>query len=405
MAGMEERFAPPARFAGAIDQLHDLVSQQLGTKDFGPPDYLPGLKVLLMSMDYDPHFSERGRRIAWGEVVSALFGRAHAIKFMAQQPGFDAHAIRRPLVITGVPRTGTTALHKLLAVDPQLQGLQTWLVRAPMPRPPRASWDDNPFFQQTVEQLKARYDSAPKSRAAHLMVADEVDECLFILRQGFVSNLWNCGWSAASYDAWWQSQSELPCYQHLLRTLQLIGSNEPHKRWLLKNPGHLANLDLVFAIFPDALVIQTHRDPAKAVPSLCALLMHRHPIMEVGRRRERAYMLSARETAKWSAAVRAAEAIRASRGDQMMDVVHGDFHRNPMQTVEDIYAFAGLELTSQVRSAMTERITAKPESTHGEHQYDVADFGMTPAEIRASFGNYMNRFDLLDQAVARGRIR
>ncbi len=397
MAGMEERFDPPERFSDAVDQLHELVAQQLGTHDFGPDDYLPGLKVLLMSMDYDPHFSERGRRIAWGRLFSGLFGRAHAIKSMAENSGFDRHAITRPIVITGIPRTGTTALHKLLAADPQFQGLQTWLVGAPMPRPPRETWGSHRYFQRTVEQLKQRYDATPKSRAAHLMVAEEVDECCLVLRQSFVSNLWTCGWSAATYDAWWQCQSELPSYRHLARTLQLMGSNEPEKRWLLKNPGHVANLDLLFAVFPDALVVQTHRDPAKAVPSLCALLMHLHPIMEEGRYQQRAHNMLVRETAKWSAAVRDAEAVRQARPGQVLDVVHGDFHHDPMQTIERIYAFAGLDLSPAVKSAMAQRIEVKPELSYGVHTYDVADFGMTQDEIRERFGDYISRFDLTEK--------
>jgi hypothetical protein len=395
---MEERFEPPERFAGAVDQLHELVTQQVGSNDFGPDDYVPGLKVLLMSMDYDPHFSERGRRIAWGEVINALSARARAIKSMAENPGFERHASARPIVITGVPRTGTTALHKLMAVDPQFQGLQTWLMGAPMPRPPRETWSSNPQFQQTVEQLKQRYDAHPNSRSAHLMVADEVDECCFVLRQSFVSNLWNCGWSAATYDAWWQCQSELPAYRHLSRTLQLIGSTEPTKRWLLKNPGHIAKLDLLFATFPDARVIQTHRDPAKAVPSLCALLMYRHALMEEGRYQQRAHNMLARETAKWAAAVRDAEAVRQARPEQILDVIHGDFHRNPMQVIERIYAFAGLELASEVAATMTQRIAAKPELSHGVHRYNVADFGMTQDEIRQRFGNYIAHFDLLEKS-------
>jgi hypothetical protein len=401
MAGMEERFAAPERFAGAIDHLHDLVAQELGTRDFGPDDYLPGLKVLLMSMDYDPHFSLRGRRIAWGRLFSGLFGRAHAIKSMAENPAFDRNTITRPIVITGIPRTGTTALHKLLAADPQFQGLQTWLVGAPMPRPPRETWGSHPLFQQTVEQLKQRYDATPKSRAAHLMVAEEVDECCLVLRQSFVSNLWTCGWSAATYDAWWQCQSELPSYRHLARTLQLMGSNEPEKRWLLKNPGHIANLDALFAVFPDALVVQTHRDPAKAVPSLCALLMHLHPIMEEGRHQQRAHNMLARETAKWSAALRNAQAVRQARPGQVLDVVHGDFHQNPMRTIERIYAFAGLELSHAARCAMAQRIDGKPELSHGVHKYEVADFGMTQEEIRERFGDYIGRFDLAEKRPAK----
>jgi hypothetical protein len=400
MAGMEERFAPPERFADAADQLHDLVAQQVGTDDFGPEDYLPGLKVLLLSMDYDPHFTERGRRIAWGELFNALAGRAHAIRSMAENPGYDRHRITRPIVITGVPRTGTTALHKLMAVDPQFQGLQTWLLGAAMPRPPRETWSSHPQFQKTVEQLKTRYDAHPGSRAAHLMVADEVDECCFVLRQSFVSNLWNCGWSAATYDAWWQCQSELPAYQAFSRTLQLIGSNEPEKRWLLKNPGHVANLDLLFAVFPDALVIQTHRDPAKAVPSLCVLLMHRHLLMEEGRYQQRAHIMLARETAKWSAAVRDAQVVRQAHPGRILDLIHGEFHRDPMQVIQRIYAFAGLDLSPEVTSAMKLRIAAKPEMSHGVHRYDVADFGMTQDEIRERFGDYVERFDLLEKKPA-----
>ncbi len=140
------------------------------------------------------------------------------------------------------------------------------------------------------------------------MVAEEVDECCLVLRQGFVSNLWSCGWSAATYDAWWQCQSEEASYGHYYRCMQLIGSNEPERRWLLKNPGHIDNLDLLFAVFPDAKVIQTHRDPAKAVPSLCALLMQLHPIMEEGRYEQRAHNMLAREVAKWAKAVRKAKA-------------------------------------------------------------------------------------------------
>src|SRR4029077_11660195 len=107
----------------------------------------------------------------------------------------------------------------------------------------------------------------------------------------FVSNIWTCGWPSATYDLWWQTHSEAHCYEHYYRTCQLIGSAEPAKRWLLKNPGHIDNLDLLFATFPRATVIQTHRDPAKAVPSLCALLMKSHAMIEDERVQMRATLM------------------------------------------------------------------------------------------------------------------
>ena len=398
---MDDSYDPPERFATALDQLHELVAKEVGSSDFGADDYLPGLRVLLQSMDYDPHFTERGRRYAWGTVVGVLKGRAYALKSMADNPGFSRHAITNPVVITGIPRTGTTALHKLMAVDERFQGLQTWLLDTPMPRPPKGSWNRYPAFHRTAAILEARYKAAPLKRAAHHVVAEEVDECCLVLRQSFVSNLWTCGWSAATYDAWWQCQSEAASYRHYYRCLQLIGSNEPEKRWLVKNPGHIDNLDLLFATFPDARVIQTHRDPAQAVPSLCALLMQLHPIIEEGRYEQRAHNMLAREVAKWAKAVSKADRVRQSHAPQVVDVIHGDFHRNPMAVIERIYIFIGMELTPQVRSAMEQRITDDPERQHGVHRYQVADFGLSEDEIRARFGDYIDRFDLAPKKSAR----
>jgi Sulfotransferase family len=397
---MDDSYDPPARFATALEQLHELVAKEVGSRDFGDGDYLPGLRVLLQSMDYDPHFSGRGRRYAWGTVVGALKGRLHALGSMAEHPGFDRHTISNPVVITGIPRTGTTALHKLMAVDPRFQGLQTWLLDTPMPRPPIGTWTDYPAFHKTAAILAARYEAAPTKRAAHNVVAEEVDECCLVLRQGFVSNLWSCGWSAATYDAWWQCQSEEPSYRHYYRCMQLIGSNEPEKRWLLKNPGHIANLDLLFAIFPAAKLIQTHRDPARAVPSLCALLMQLHPLIEEGRYEQRAHNMLAREVAKWAKAVADAESVRQAHPGQVLDIMHGDFHRKPMAVIERIYGFIGEDLTPELRSAMEQRIADDPERQHGVHRYHVADFGLTEDEIRERFGDYIERFDLAPKRSA-----
>jgi Sulfotransferase family len=403
---MDDSYDPPERFATALDELHELVAQEVGTTDFGDDNYLPGLRVLLQSMDYDPQFSERGRRYAWGTVVGVLKGRAYALKSMAENPGFDARPISAPVVITGIPRTGTTALHKLMAVDQRFQGLQTWLLDTPMPRPPIETWTDYPAFHKSAAILEARYQAAPTKRAAHNVVAEEVDECCLVLRQGFVSNLWTCGWSAPTYDAWWQCQSEEASYRHYYRCMQLIGSREPQRRWLLKNPGHIDNLDLLFAFFPDAKVIQTHRDPAKAVPSLCALLMQLHPVMEEGRYEQRAHNMLAREVAKWAKAVSKAQGVRETHPGQVLDVIHGDFHRNPLAVIERIYRFIGMDLTPQAIGDMAQRIAEKPELSHGLHRYDVADFGLTEAEIRERFGDYIDRFALLPQTrAAAGEMR
>ena len=159
---MDFSYDPPENFRSSIDRLHELVAKEAGTDNFGATDYLPALKVLLQSMDFDPYFSEQGRRLAWGQVVGVLRSRAHAIKSMNENPGFDAKPITSPVVITGVPRTGTTALHRLMAVDPRFQGLQTWLIDSPMPRPPIETWSEYPEFRQTVGELETHYAASPE---------------------------------------------------------------------------------------------------------------------------------------------------------------------------------------------------------------------------------------------------
>jgi hypothetical protein len=316
---------------------------------------------------------------------------------MKKNPGFDAHPIRSPVVITGVPRTGTTALHRLMAVDQRFQGLQTWLLDSPMPRPPIDRWSDYPEFRKSAATLEAQYSAAPQKRAAHYRAAEEVHECCMLLRQSFVSNLFNCAWSAATYDAWWQCQSEAAAYQYYHRCVQLIGSNEPATRWLLKNPGHIENLDLLFAIFPDAKVIQTHRDPAKAVPSLVSLLMQLNSLTEEeGRRQQRAETMLVREVAKWSNAVRKAERVRQQYPGKVLDVVHSDFHRDPMAVLERIYGFIGMEITDETRAGFAQRIEEKPELARGVHRYNIADYGMTEQQVREPFGEYIQRFDLIE---------
>ena len=392
---MERAYDPPAQFRTALDRLHETVSAEIGSDDFGPADYLPGLTVLLESMDYDPRFSETGRRIAWGMVVEVLRGRGQAVASMKANPGFDAASILAPVVITGVPRTGTTALHRLMAVDPRFQGLQTWLLDSPRPRPPAGTWHEYPEFRRTVANLDAQFAAAPEGKAAHYRAAEEVHECCMLLRQSFVSNLWSCGWSAPTYDAWWQATSEAPAYDWYRKCVALIGSNDPGKRWLLKNPGHIEHLDLLFAIYPDARVIQTHRDPAKAVPSLVALLMRMHPIIEEGRVDQRGPIMLRRELAKWSNAAAKAETVKARYPGQVLDIVHGQFHADPMAVLDRIYGFIGMDIADDTRAAFAQRIADKPELQHGVHSYRLADYGVTADEARAPFADYIARYDLV----------
>lgn len=379
----------PDRFATAADWLHESARALTGLDDFGPDDYREGLTVLLRAMDSDLHFTPMGREFGAGTVIATLAARLHTQEGWRRHPECLKQPIRRPLIITGIPRTGTTVLHKLLSLDPQFQGLEHWLTDTPMPRPAREQWQANPHYQATVAGLDAFYRAAPEMRAAHEMTAHEVDECLEVLKQSFVTNRFSSGWHVPSYDAWFLEQDERASYRRYADVLRLIGA-EDQRPWLLKNPGHIAQLDVLLEIFPYACIVQTHRDPVKALPSLCSVLAMSRRILEgdgvmlarIGRR----------ECRYWSEAVNRAAQARERSPRQFFDVHHARFHAEPMRVVGELYEHFELDLNAEVSTAMRAWLNANPANRLGEHRYTPEQFDLDPAEIRRTFASYTQRF-------------
>jgi hypothetical protein len=379
-----------ARFADLEEELHSAASRATGLHDFGNEDYREGLRVLLEAYDTDPQLTQLGWQFAYGSVLGTLMARLHTQKGWIQHPPEAQAPICKPLVITGIPRTGTTALHKLLSMDPQFQGLEHWLSETPMVRPPREAWESLPAYRNSVASLDAFFTIMPEMRKAHDMVADEVDECLEILRQSFVSNRFASSACIPSYDRWFLAQSEHPSYRRYTNVLRLIGAEQPGQRWLLKNPGHIAGIDALFDVFPDACVVQTHRDPLKAIPSLCSVLHMSRRMFEGDA--ARADVIGPRECSYWRQALDRTQVARERRPDQFFDVDHRRFVVDPLGAVRDLYAHFELQLSAAAEQAMRGWISASPTSRHGEHRYDGNRFGITEADIHDAFGDYRGRF-------------
>jgi hypothetical protein len=385
----------PPRFAGADDALHAVASQAAGLSDFGRGDeYMPGLTQLLIALDEDgPRFAPGGRAFVWNALVGALVSRLVFMEGLRKHSAGVPPTPRRPLVITGIPRTGTTALHKLLSMDPQFQGLEKWLTVFPQPRPPRETWRGHAQFQATAAGLEAFFEAAPEMRAAHNIVADEVDECLEILKQSFCSNLWGSSFRAPQYDGWWREQSELPAYRYFARVIGLIGAYEPEKTWLLKNPGHIMQLPALFEVFPDACVVQTHRDPAQALPSLASVLTMARRVSE-GERVDK-HEIGRRELENWARAAEASIEARAQLpAEQFIDIRQKDFQSDPIATVRRIYAHFGFSLSEQTEDAMRQRVKQDPERAHGAHGYTPEEFGLAREAIGERFSRYMTTYGL-----------
>ena len=380
-------------FEKAESLLHATASATAeGLTDFGDQSYLTGLRVLLRALDRDMHFCDGGRENAFGVMLQALVARLYTERGWKDYPEAKQLALNKPLVITGIPRSGTTALHRLLAVDPQFQGLNHWLTTSPLPRPPLSSWSANPHYQASEMALAQWQQLVPAMKQQHLVQVGEVDECLEVLMQDFVSNRFGATLAVPSYDAWWRKQSELPSYRRFTDTLRLIGSNDPEKTWLLKNPGHTWGARELLAVLPDACVVQTHRNPVEAIPSTASTMYTARVVFE-GAAAD-ASALGQREAQLWRDSLDRMSESRARTPERFHDVRFADFVADPLRIIRSIYDRFGFELTDETEARMQQWVQDHPRHEHGRHEFTAEQFGLTERGLRCQYRDYIEQFDL-----------
>jgi hypothetical protein len=371
---------------GTVGELRELAAAATGLSDFGPDDFTDGLAVLLDSYRAEAGLTPRGERVARAMLRGALSARLISEAAWRAHPEHAQVPVTRPLFVTGLPRTGTTALHRLLVTDPAHQGLEMWLAEVPQPRPPRESWAADPVFAYIQAGCEKHHTAHPEFMGVHYMAADQVEECWQLLRQSMRSISWECLAHLPSYSAWLSTQDWTEPYRRHRRNLQLIGLPDARKRWVLKNPSHLFALDALLAAYPDALVIQTHRDPGTAIASVASLAAQ----ASAGWSEVFAGDVIGRDQLElWASGLERFSVARA-RHDQarFFDVRYEDLVADPVGVAEAVYAHFGLPFTGAAAGAMqalaTERVTGSP-GTAPAHRYALADFGLTEADVTARF--------------------
>lgn len=371
---------------GTVEDLKASAVKAVGLDDFGTDDdnYVEALLVLLESYRRDADLTELGSKMSRFFLRNALVARLLSEASWKQHPAYVDVPVTAPMFVTGLPRTGTTALHRLLCGDPRHQGLELWLAEFPQPRPPRETWPQNPVFAQLDARFKKAHEENPDYTGLHYMTADEVEECWQLLRQSVHSVSYETLAHVPTYAQWLARQDWTPPYQRHRRNLQLIGLNEPEKRWVLKNPSHLFALDALFATYPDALVIQCHRPAETIMASMCSLSQHTTQGWSntfVGP------TIGADELDTWARGLQRFNAVRATVNPaQFCDVDYATLIRDPIGTVANIYQHFGIELSDDARAAI-ER--TDEESKQGprapKHSYSLADYGLTEQQVKDRF--------------------
>ncbi|MCE2390200.1 MAG: sulfotransferase [Proteobacteria bacterium] len=381
----------PRSFAAAESELHEAAVRASGLEEFGDTEYLEGLRTLLAGYDEEADPSPAGRHFFWLQTVESLKARLRSERGWAEHPECRGAPIERPLFIVGLPRTGTTALHRMLAEDPQFQGLEMWLGDVPKVRPPREAWADDPDFRECDERLRTRNRASPEMNAIHPMAAEWVDECWHLKSQSFANCTYECNASLPGYSAWYAAHDQRPAYRRHRDNLNLIGHGQP-QRWLLKDADHLFGLDALLDVYPDARVVFTHRDPVRLLPSVCSLLRASRTALDARLDLER---LGRDQFAMWERGIYSTlDARRGHDPAQFYDLQFHDFQRDPLECIRKIYAQFGLDLSDEAERRIQAWRDANPPGAHGGHIYSLDDFGLDEGEILERFRAYTDTFDI-----------
>jgi hypothetical protein len=371
--------------------LLDAARQRAGLDDFGdwPIDNL--LPRLLDSYECEARLSTLGRIAVRELIVSLLENLLYLEQDRSASPKIARQIIEAPVFIIGLPRTGTTFLHGVIAQDAATRVPLTWEVMFP------AGYSESAVGigrarRRTASRLAWANRLAPEFKRIHEISADLPQECIAIMAQGFASIQFHTTHDVPSYQDWFEKDGQELGYEAHYRFLQHLQARRGGRRWALKAPGHLFGLNALIRRYPDARIIQTHRDPLKAMGSIAS---HANVLRRAFSDDTDPQLIASDWCGRWADALDRSLNVRESWQDgRVYDVSYTDLVTSPLKTVESIYEFLGWPMTNTAREAMHSFVTANPKNKHGRHRYSLADYGLSHAALSERFLRYCEQFNI-----------
>jgi hypothetical protein len=350
---------------------------------------------LLAAVEEEASLHPMGRAILRSTLVRTIVNRLRLEDLAKQHPEVDAEPVEAPVFIAGLPRTGTTLLHRLLTCEPTLRPLLSWEALNPAPFPgaertaPPGGRDPRMRLAETAERA-LRY-MAPEFFAIHPVEAHDVEEDVLLQDGSFVSPTVDATMPVPRYSEWLHGTDQTHAYRYFRRLVQLLLWQRPGT-YLGKTPHHLENLDALLTVFPGARVIHTHRDPAKVVPSFCSMMAHGRRMftddvdpIAIGKQLHHKAL---------DGVTRAMNSRDRLPAIQFIDVAYADMVADPMKEIRRIYDFLGLPLGAEAQQTMESWRGRNPQSKHGVHRYELSDFGLDREELQRDFAPYCARFQI-----------
>ena len=377
----------------SVDAVCEAAVAATGLDDFGPDDFRERLDVQLSEMDADEERTGLGRMMMFGDCLRYASNRLRIRDLLLEHPEILDIEIDRPVIVIGLPRSGTTNLVNLLASDSRFRSMPLWESYEPVPNPDEPAEVDgvDPRWTRCQKAWEAMQAGAPFIAAMHPMNPDHVHEELELMLPDFSS--YNLEWVARTprWRAHYLGHDQTPHYAYMKTVLQILQWYRPRERWVLKSPQHLENIGPLMATFPDATVVVTHRDPVAVVQSTITMVTY-------GARTS--YRTTRPDWYRDYWTDRIGRLLDASIRDRALlpegrtfDVYFHEYMADEIGTIGRIYDAAGIELTDTARAEIEAHRAAHPRGKDGRVVYDLrGDFDVTPEGVRTRFGAYFDAF-------------
>lgn len=374
------------------DGLIARATAQVRLEDFGSESFRPGLRRLLESLESDARLHSFGRYFAQRQILELLRHRLRLTHYRERHPELAGERVERPLFVIGLPRTGTTLLHALLTRDSAHRAPLSWEVDDPCPPPQAAGYVTDPRIARAERRFEQLRKLAPGFQSIHPIGALLPQECIVITACEFYSLRFEMCFNVSGYQEWLVQQDMGPAYRFHRQFLQHLQSRYPAERWVLKSPGHLGPIDALLAEYPDAMIVQTHRDPLSVIPSVSSLEYVMRAVAsdsvdpaEVGQQQLRQWPLLLEQ------GIRARDR-HPDRSAQFLDVHFQEILADPLACVRRIYSHFDLHLAQDTERRMQAFLRRSPRAGHGTHRYSLERFGLNADAVHHAFKGYTERF-------------
>src|SRR5213596_1031538 len=371
------------------------AKRRCGLDDFGEGELFEALSRLLDSCRDEARLNLIGKIALKVDVLAALCARLKMERDRQLHPNISRQEIRKPLFIVGLPRSGTSVLHRLLAADPEHRSPLMWEVRSPSP--PTGA-DEKSRIQRATQSCSFFNWLVPTFRYVHTVGAEVPQECVSLMAPTFLSDQFDAMYYVPSYRSWFFRQDLRPAYEYHRRFLQHLQFRRNARRWILKAPTHMFALPALLDLYPDALFIQTHRAPLDAMASVSSLITILRRVFSDAVDPQ---TVCHEAIDYWSKTLDRFLQERSRLAEhRICDVNYVEIRRDPLIAVRRIYAHFGWSLSQKVEQRMRRALAGQPEDRYKLHRYDLSQFGVQEAESAARFAAYCDRFGL---AVGRKR--